>query len=320
MKTISITGASGFVGQHLLNMFVHHSDCDFRVLIREKTSHNVYKSNRVMLVKGDLTRRESLDAFIEPGCIVVNLAYLSSNNLEQNLIATRNLAEVCIDKKIKRFVHCSTAAVVGRTKGNKITEETKCNPKNNYEITKWEIEKEIQKISKNKFELVVIRPTAIYGPGVKNLLKLSNELVSGNIYLRYLRSSLFNKRKMNLVAIDNVAQAIIYIALTEQKIDREVLIISDDDQSMNNYRDIEKCLSRNLGVKDHYLPIIPFPKLVLSLALKLLRRSNINTLRVYSSEKLKKFGFSSSVKLEEGIASFAKWYKSVCLNGEAGDP
>lgn len=320
MKTISITGASGFVGQHLLNTFLQRSDCNFRVLMHEKTCYGVYTNSRVEVIEGDLTRRESLTAFIEPGCIVVNLAYLTSNNLEKNLLATRNLAEVCIEKKISRFLHCSTVAVVGKTKVNRVTEETECNPVNAYEITKWEIEKEIRKVSKNKFELVVLRPTAIYGPGVKNLLKLSNELVSGNPYLRYLRASLFNNRKMNLVAIDNVAQAIIFIAMTEKKVDREVFIISDDDQAMNNYRDVEKYLSRYLGVQDHYFSIIPFPKWMLSTALKILGRSNINPLRIYSSEKLKKFGFSSSVMIEEGIASFAKWYKSAILKNEAGKP
>jgi len=316
LTTIAITGASGFVGQHLLQVFLKSTDCNFMVLVRKNEDQDLFKSSPVTLVEGDLLNKLSLEEFIKPGCTVINLAYLTSDNLEQNLIATHNLIETCIKKKIKRLVHCSTAAVVGKTKVDNITEETKCNPLNDYEITKWEIEKEIISASKNMYELVVLRPTAIYGPGVRNLLKLSDELVGGNIFLRYLRSSLFNERKMNLVAIDNVSQAIINIAMTKQDIDGEIFFISDDDQSMNNYRSVEKCLSRALGVKENYVPIIPFPKWILSAALKMLGRSNINPSRVYSPEKLKRFGFMSTVTIEEGIASFARWYKSVNLKRE----
>ena len=220
-----------------------------------------------------------------------------------------NLLSVCIQQKIKRFIHCSTAAVAGRAKSTVVTEKTECRPLNSYEITKLEIENSLKKNCNKQFELVIVRPTAIYGPGVQNLMKLATELTSGNWFLGYLRSSLFNRRKMNLVSIENVTQAILHLAFIEKNIDGQAYIISDDDQPRNNYRDVERLLRKHLAASGYVLPIIPMPQSLLSMALLVLGRSNINPSRVYNSEKLRGIGFFGKVKIENGIALFADWYK-----------
>lgn len=316
LEIIAITGASGFVGQHLLTTLMHHSDCNLRVLVRGERYPSAYNHNRVKVVIGDLTRRDQLFEFIKPGCTVVNLAYLSSNSLEENLKAARNLVSVCTQNKIKRLIHCSTAAVAGRAKDTIVTENTECKPLNDYEVTKLEIEKTLIASYRNQFELVIIRPTAIYGPGVQNLIKLAKELTDGNFFLCYLRSSLFSRRKMNLVSVENVTQAIKYLSLVEKNIDGEVFIISDDDQLMNNYRDVEKRLGKYLNVKNYSIPVIPLPKFILSIALAILKRSNVNPSRVYSSEKLKSYGFTGKIRIEEGIALFANWYNKEVVQGK----
>lgn len=319
METLAITGASGFLGQHLLSTLMKHSDCNLRVLVHSDQYPKAFNNNRVKVVIGDLIRRDKLSELITPGCIVVNLAYLSSNSSEENLKAAQNVKSVCIEKRIKRLIHCSTADVTGRAKNTIVTEQTECRPFSDYAVTKLEIEKKFIEGTRKQIEIVIIRPTAIYGPGSKNLMKLASELIEANYFRCYLRSSLFNRRKMNLVSIDNVTGAIRHLSFIDKNIDGEVFIISDDDQPMNNYRDVEKCLGKNLNVKGYSIPIIPLPKTFLSIALAVLKRSNINPLRIYSSEKLRRFGFSGNVKIEEGIAQFANWYKKEILQGKSAN-
>ena len=313
LETIAITGASGFVGQHLMATLMKHSDCNLRVLVRGKQYPKAYLNDRVKVIIGDLTNRDHLFEFIKPGSIVVNLAYLSSNSLQENLKAARNLMSVCKKNNIKRLIHCSTAAVAGRAKETIVTEETECRPLNDYEATKLEIEKALMEDYGQQFELVIIRPTAIYGPGVQNLMKLAKELTDGNWFLCYLRSSLFNRRKMNLVSIENVTQAILHLSFIDKNIDGQVYIISDDDQARNNYHDVERLLRKHLAASGYFLPIIPLPQSLLSIALLLLGRSNINPSRVYNSEKLRGTGYSGKVMIEDGIALFADWYKKENL-------
>ena len=116
MKTIAITGASGFVGQHLLATLVKYSDCRLRVLVRDDLCTNIFGHKQIDVTIGDLTQEDQLHEFIATGCTVINLAYLPSNSLEQNLKAIRNLISVCKIHKIKRLIHCSTAAVAGGVK------------------------------------------------------------------------------------------------------------------------------------------------------------------------------------------------------------
>jgi nucleoside-diphosphate-sugar epimerase len=116
-----------------------------------------------------------------------------------------------------------------------------------------------------------------------------------------------------LVSIENVTQAIMHLALTDMNIDGELYYISDDDQKKNNYRDVETLLRKHLNVPDYSIPIVPLPPILLSIALRLLGRSNINPFRVYSSEKLKATGYKRHIRIEGGIALFAKWYKQEIL-------
>lgn len=320
MKTIAITGASGFVGQHLLVTLMHHSNYNIRVLVRKKRSpeHKMFDNDRVEVFDGDLTKRDSLIDFVQPGCTLINLAYLNSNDLNDNITAINNLIYICKRKKIKKFIHCSTAAVSGRISDDVINENTICNPLNEYEKTKFEIENTLLRCHEKAFELVILRPTAIYGPGVRNLMKLASELTGGNWFLCYLRTILFNRRKMNLVSIENVTRAIMHLVFIEKAIDREIYYVSDDNLPNNNYRDVESLLRKYLDVNDYSIPVIPLPQSLLSTALLILGRSNINPARVYSSEKLKSTGYKNRIFIEDGIALFAKWYKQEVLKRKSG--
>ena len=317
MLTISITGASGFVGRHLVSNLLQHSLCQLRVLIRDQKPFFECNNDRIQTFTGDLMNRKQLDPLIQPDDIVINLAYLTSNDMDENLMAVNNLVSVCKEKKIKRLIHCSTAAVVGRSIDTIVTEESVCHPLNSYESTKYQIEKAIRKEYDRQFELVIVRPTAIYGPGVQNLMKLANELTSGNWLLCYMRSSLFNHRKMNLVAMENVVRAIIHLTFLKTDMDGQIFFISDDDQPLNNFRDVELLLRKHLGVTDYPVPIFYLPRFLLSLALRSLGRSNINPARVYSSEKLKSTGYTDKINIEEGIELFANWYKQNIQKNKA---
>ena len=153
------------------------------------------------------------------------------------------------------------------------------------------------------FELAILRPTAVFGRGGKNLLKLAHDLTRGSRILNYLKSSLFNYRKMNLVYIDNVVAALVFI-------------ISDDEFLTNNYRDIEKCLLQRFGYKDYFIPPIPLPLFVLNLMLRAMGKSNFNSGRVYECKKLLNAGFKKPVLFDEGLLRFADWYELEFMQGK----
>lgn len=306
MALVSVIGASGFIGKYLLATLAERHEFDVRVLTRSRGMKS-QNGSRVSFVEGDLLQAGTLDAMFEPGCMVINLAYLASGSRRENLEAMNNLAEACARNGVRRLIHCSTAVVVGMTQEDWVDECTPCNPVTEYERTKLEIENILLARASGLFEVCILRPTAVFGPGGKNLLKLAKELEMDSQWLNYARSCLFYRRSMNLVCVENVVAALIFLLDADGKIDHEIFIVSDDDSPVNNYRDIEKRLLEKLG-KDFPIQSISLPLLFLGMLRKLFGKPNINPSVKYCDKKLASLGFKKPLSLEAGINSFASDY------------
>jgi nucleoside-diphosphate-sugar epimerase len=299
VTTVVVIGASGFIGEHLLVELANRADINVRAMVHQSKAD---VGSNVTFVDGDLLDERTLDAILTSDCIVINLAYLVRNNLE----AMANLANACVRKRVRRLIHCSTAVVVGRTSDELVTELSTCHPVSEYEKTKLQMEKVLFDISKGRLEVTILRPTAVFGPGSKNLIKLANRLLTESMWGNYIRSCIFNHRTMNLVAVENVIAALVFL-LREEHVDREIFIISDDDSPINNYRDIEDSLLATFG-RGYAMPRIPIPMFILSILLRMAGKSGVNPSTRYSSRKLAARGFNKPLQLEVAIDSFAKWF------------
>ncbi|GAB4140944.1 MAG: hypothetical protein Tsb009_10500 [Planctomycetaceae bacterium] len=311
---IAITGATGFIGQQLIKTLQSQSDFQLRLLSRQgdfPVLRDKFDESSITTIKGDLLKPESLVGFPTSGGTLINLAYLMGRSREENLQAAINLAEVAADAGIKRLVHCSTAVVAGRVTGSSIDESTPCHPFNEYESIKLAVEEELKRRAHGRFELAILRPTAVFGPGGKNLLKLANDLKHGWRIINYLKSCLYNQRRMNAVCVSNVVAALEFLATVDRRMEGDVFLISDDDQHGNTYREIEKRLMSELGQRDYRFPRIPIPGTALGFLLRLTGRSVINPQCRYESRKIHEVGFNKPCSLDDGLHEFAEWYKAA---------
>ena len=303
-ECIAVTGATGFIGTQLVKHLSQKSDLHLRLLIHVNPNIQIPESRNISIIHGDLLESVTLDDFPETGCVVVNLAYLGGRSLAENLSATENLLEICKRAKIKRLIHCSTAAVYGRVATNKISEDTTENPMLEYEVAKSRIEKSVLEKSAGAFESVIMRPTAIFGKGGKNLIKLMEDLRHGNRVINYLKSCIYQYRRMNLVCIENVVSAIEFLIRTNRNIGGETFIISDDADPFNNYRDIEKYLMERMNCKAYPVSPVSIPFPILRTLLRLARRSNDNPELVYDCGKIISAGFKPALTFKEGLSGF----------------
>jgi nucleoside-diphosphate-sugar epimerase len=312
MRLVCITGASSFIGQHFVDQLSTNEDIQLRVLVHNRTPEGLRDNKRITSVRGDLLDPSSLKKLIAPGCVVVNLAYLKHLGKQQNIRAAQTIFQACEDVRVKRLIHCSTAAVSGRVNTRFVDELTPCRPVSEYEATKLEIEQLFLNKSQSsaKFDVVILRPTAVFGPGGKNLIKLADSLTNGSTLLNYIKSCVHNKRRMNAIYVDNVTACLSFLCLTDLDIDGQIFIISDDESSNNNYRFIETVLLRSVGRPDYFMPRVPAPSMLVSMALRVLGRSNDNPFRIYSAKKLLNLGFEKPVSFEFGLTRFAEWYKN----------
>jgi len=304
--TVVVIGASGFIGKHLVGVLAAQPDLNVRVLVHRSKA---CACAGVVYAEGDLLAVETLDAAFVEDCVVINLAYLARDNLQ----AVANLAKACARKRVRRLIHCSTAVVAGRSAETVVTEETPCHPVSEYEKTKLQMEQILLEMSAGQFELTILRPTAVFGPGGRNLLKLAQGLAGKNMWVNYIKSSLFGRRSMNLVAVENVVAALEYL-IRAGDIDRQIFIISDDDSPLNNYRDIEGRLLAAFG-RSCVMPRLPIPGFVLMWLLRLIGRSNSNPSVKYSNRKLAERGFCKPRELGGAVDDFAKWYHGMTLTG-----
>lgn len=157
---VFITGASGFIGRHLVLKLL---DMNFNIwcLVRK----NIPSFKDANFIFGDITNPSSYDI---PQCdYVFHLAsQIKKTNKKQyylvNYEGTKLLLEKCKNKNIKKFIYFSSADVYGEAQEFPLTEKTKPNPKTFYARSKYDAENIVLEYN-SKFPTVVIRPPAVYG-------------------------------------------------------------------------------------------------------------------------------------------------------------
>jgi len=93
---------------------------------------------------------------------------------EVNVLGTRNVVDASCKARIKKFILCSSAGVIGPTKDYIGTENSACNPTNLYEQTKAEAE---HIVKQSGLDYVILRPGFVYGEGDLHILELCKVLL-----------------------------------------------------------------------------------------------------------------------------------------------
>ncbi len=168
-KKILITGATGFIGQHLLEQIVPDG---FGIRVLSRSANPVFRSgiNNLEIMQGDICDRETIRKAFSGVDIVVHLAaeILNSEKMHAtNELALSLMVEEGRNNSISKFIHLSSVGVTGAQYSNSnlvINEQTVCNPLNAYEKSKLKAEKILLNSfwNENK-QLTIFRPTNVYG-------------------------------------------------------------------------------------------------------------------------------------------------------------
>ncbi len=178
MKVL-VTGATGFTGGHLARHLASRGD-EVRALVREPARAADLAGAGVAVVSGDLAHQESLPAAVAGVDVVYNVAALYRQaGLPEATYRTVNaeavgwLVEAAARAGARRVVHCSTVGVHGDIEHPPADEGAPLRPGDIYQVTKLEGERlAAQAAAAHGVELVIVRPSGIYGAGDRRLLKL----------------------------------------------------------------------------------------------------------------------------------------------------
>jgi nucleoside-diphosphate-sugar epimerase len=174
---VLVTGATGFAGGHLARALAARDD-GVRALVRHPAPD--LAAAGVELVTGDLERPETLPAALAGVDVVYHVAALyrqaglpEATYRRVNAESAGWIVRAAAKAGVRRVVHCSTVGVHGDIEHPPADETAPLRPGDVYQITKLEGERLAQlAAAETGVELVVVRPSGIYGPGDRRLLKL----------------------------------------------------------------------------------------------------------------------------------------------------
>lgn len=306
--TMVVTGATGFIGRHLLKLLVR-GGYSVRALTRQETPADML-APQVEWVVGDMADPAVWPRLLSPGCTVFNLAHSVANVSWNAVDSAGQMAEACASNRIARLVHCSTVSVYGRVSDTVVTEATECQPRNAYGQAKLDIENALIDHIDGRFQLAILRPSNVFGDGGVALTKEVDDLVLGSPLISYVRESLFGRRRTHLVPVETVASALLYLGQATLSRPSDVFIISDDDEPANNFFDVQRILREELCIPGFPLPPSILPRGVLEALLRMKGRANVNTRAIYSPEKILSQGFIRPVNFEHALRRFLRDQKS----------
>lgn len=300
---VCVTGATGFIGSHILPLLLQLG-VRVRVLTRSEQSNMA----DVDVFVGDLFDPASLVRFMQNADLLINLAQPSGAlSVEEFLTGTSNLARASLRAGVSRVLHISTAMVIGVPAERVVTEETPVNPKSTYEKQKFRAEQVLRSELGEKVDFGILRPTAVFGAGGQNLLKLAGVIMGGSVARRRLLRFLHGKRRMHLVSVQDIADAILFLSFLPLPLGGNVFLVAADGEQANNYQAVDSILGTAMGKP---LPASSFsiPGAILRLLLRLSGRSQADPGLVYDASKIRSWGYRPRSDFTSALQEFAELY------------
>ena len=198
MPTLFITGATGFLGRHLVERLAG-SDYTIRCLVRASSDTAYLREHGAELAIGDVTDRVSVHAGMAGCDRVMHLANVYSFWERDprvyrtvNVDGTRNVMECALDQSILKVVHVSSVVSYGKSAVEPFTEESEPGPPlSAYAASKWQGDEVVWRLHRERgLPVTVAYPAAVLGPGDdKASGRYLRDLVKCRLPMRVLESS-----------------------------------------------------------------------------------------------------------------------------------
>lgn len=253
---IFVTGASGFVGSHLVERLLAQGHA-VSALLRKTSDTSLLGASlqQIQTVEGDLDPRAEAsprllaalgqcDVVIHAGGTTRKTKKTREELFRINEGGTERLAKLCagLDKPPRLVVTGSIAAVGPSRDGHALTERDPCAPLSAYGQSKLAKEKAAF-AHQGKLEVVVVRLPGIYGPRDVNFVQLARTVQ------RHIRP--VGARRVDFAHVHDTCDALLACA-THPKAAGQIFHVTSGPLALG---EVGKTLARLLGVSAVPLPL-----------------------------------------------------------------
>lgn len=212
MQTILVTGATGFIGRHIINA-LRQQGSNVIALVRTKTdglnlpAQNILEVGCISEVTPELLSDKGINAVIHLAAKVHDTNPTDDSEFFKiNTEATLNLASACKELDVNHFIFMSSIKVNGESSGkDSFNAKEVGNPEDSYGLSKKQAEQGLAKLASNEFKVSVVRVPLVYGEGVKANFRSLVRLI------RKYKVSPFAwvRNKRSILGIDNLVDFIL---------------------------------------------------------------------------------------------------------------
>ncbi len=318
-----VTGATGFIGSHLVDALLEKGHA-VRVLARTNRPSEFLKDKKIEIIKGDYADIESLKKAVEDMDYIYHVAGVTKaldekTYIQGNVVATEHLlrATLAANPTLKRFLHVSSGAAAGPSPSaeHPIDETAPPKPVTLYGKTKLQAE-EVCKQFFHQLPITIVRPSIVYGERDKDLLEHFKAIKLGIMPIFGL-----SEKKYDYLYVKDLIDGMIAAAESD-KTKGEIYFLSG---TAHSWEEIGEAAKKALG-KTFALKLILPDWLSATLAalveeinkaqgkISILNRDRARDGKerywTFSTKKAQRdFNFSPKTSLEEGFQRTVKWYQ-----------
>lgn len=322
--SVLVTGGTGFVGSHLVELLVsrgHEVTC----LVRDPGNLRWLKGQQVHLAQGDCGDRDSLTAAVRNAVTVYHVAGLTKaahrrDYYEVNHVGTRNLLDACAHHgpNLQKFVLVSSLAAAGPAQAGRPVKATDTpHPVSDYGRSKLLAEEEALKF-KDRFPVVILRPSAVYGPRDADVYELFRWAAKG-----YILDMSGRERFLNWCYVKDLAEAL--LAAGERSVPSGSIYFVAEDR-IHSMTGFQKALQESGGVFAKVIKVPVWAGYLIGLASEAAgllsgKATIINRQKVREAAQQywtcdldtirADLGFRAAMPLEQGLAATWKWYREI---------
>jgi farnesol dehydrogenase len=213
----AVTGSTGFIGQNLVRRLLEAGE-KLRLLLRRPGLPEGLTGQPLETVLVDFSDRLSLEEALKDCQRIYHLAAYARSWARNpdvfyraNVEALKNLLSACLRAGVNRVVQVSSCVVSGPSKDQPVTEsQGRSTPHyfTDYEASKAQAEALIPDFLSQGLEVVIARPTRVYGPGPLTEANSVTRII--RYYLKLRLAPMLNDGQQigNYVYVDDVVDGL----------------------------------------------------------------------------------------------------------------